>query len=86
MKDLSSQSKSIVTNLCQILVPIILISFAGIIQVVMNYLIHKNSSLTPGSDSLPIPVGEYVVITVIFPQNKLTNKNNADCVNKLTCT
>ena len=61
LKDLTSQSKSIVTNLCQIFVPVVLISFAGIIQIVMNYLIHKNSTMMPGSDSLQIPTGKYLI-------------------------
>ena len=57
LKDTQLQFKSYKTNICQLLVPIVFISFAGLVQVIVNGLIPANT-VVPGSDSKPLPVGE----------------------------
>ena len=66
MKDLSLQLKSYVTNICQLLVPVIFICFAGIIQVVLNHFLHKNGSQVPGSNSLLLPYGKGLNVMLPF--------------------
>ncbi len=56
LKSLTLQSRAIITNLCQLLTPIILLSFAGIMQIVLNHVLSKNPAPVPGSESLPLPV------------------------------
>ena len=50
------------TNICQLLVPVIFICFAGIIQVVLNHFLHKNGAVVPGSNSLLLPYGISIII------------------------
>lgn len=56
LKDLSLQLRQWGTNLCQLLVPVILICFIGIIQVIATNILEKNHAAIPGSDLIPVPV------------------------------
>ncbi|KAL5475219.1 hypothetical protein EMCRGX_G027292 [Ephydatia muelleri] len=64
LKTISLQLRAIWTNLCQIFVPLVMILFAGIMQVVVNNLI-STSDVVPGSNAVPIPinVGNLVACT-----------------------
>ena len=60
LKDLQLQLRAVVTNVCQLLVPVIFISFAGVMQLVVNHLLHKNGDVVPGSNTLGIPGGMFL--------------------------
>ena len=56
LKDLTLQSRAIFTNVCQLLTPIIIISFAGIMQVILNLILREHGTAVPGTASLSIPM------------------------------
>jgi ABC-type multidrug transport system ATPase subunit len=56
LKDLTLQSRAIGTNVCQLLTPIIFISFAGLMQVILNIVLKEHGTAIPGSSSLLFPI------------------------------
>ena len=56
MKDLSIQTKALATNICQLLVPIVFLSFAVVFQVAINSVLSAHPVPVPGTDGLPLPV------------------------------
>lgn len=56
LKDLTLQSRAIGTNVCQLLTPIVFISFAGIMQVILNVILKKHATPVPGSSPILLPM------------------------------
>ena len=56
LKDLTLQSRAIGTNVCQLLTPIVFISFAGLMQVILNIILKEHGTPVPGSSPLPFPM------------------------------
>lgn len=56
LKDLTLQSRAVGTNVCQLLTPIVFITFAGVMQIILNIILRDHGTPVPGSSPILIPM------------------------------
>jgi ABC-type multidrug transport system fused ATPase/permease subunit len=80
LKDLTLQSRAIATNVFQLLTPMIFISFAGLMQIILNIILKEHQTPVPGTGAVPFPMDISRSLTC-HPANNSYNNPDIEMIN-----